>query len=140
MSPFGQLTTLFAILGLAASSSAAPAAPAQTDEVLNLKQITIRVPPEESKAAQKARVDAFRVATRSIGSCADVDAIARKLSGAVVHQSQMRLVNLPPQVRLLLATAGPDRATVPFGKAPDVRVLVQCGASRKVPSRTPSST
>lgn len=135
MSPFGPLTTMFAILGLAASSDAAPATPAQTDEVVSLKQITIRVPAEEPKAEQKVRVDSFRLATRGIGSCAEVDAIARKLGGTVFHRPQTPLRSLPPAVRLLLATAGPDRATIPYGKAPNVHVLIQCGASRKIPSR-----
>lgn len=135
MASFAEITATIALLGFAASGNAVFASQAQMDEVVSLKQITIRVPAEASQAEQKARIDAFRVATRGIGSCTDADAIARKLGGAVVYQQQVRLFNLPPPVRLLLASAGPDRATVPFGKAPDVRVLVQCGASRKVPSR-----
>lgn len=135
MALFAHLPATFVTLALAASSGAGFASQTPMEEIISLKQITIRVPAEASKAEQKARVDAFRVATRSIGSCADADAIARKLGGTVIDRPQMRLAALPPQVRLLLASAGPDRATVPFGKAPEVRVLVQCGAARKVPSR-----
>lgn len=111
------------------------ALPVQTEDVVTLKQLTIRLAPESLSAEQKAQVEAFRGATRGINSCADVAAVARKVDGTVFDRADVRVAALPPPVRLLLANAGPDRATVPFGKAPEVRVLIQCGPARKVPIR-----
>jgi peptidyl-prolyl cis-trans isomerase SurA len=137
---FAHFTSAVAALGLAAPSSAASASQARTEEVISLKQISIQVPADLSRDEQKTRVEAFRVATRGIGSCAGADEIARKVGGTVFYRAEMRIFNLPPPVRLLLASAGPDRATVPYGKAPTVHVLVQCGPARKVPIRTRPTT
>lgn len=132
---FAHFASAAASFSIALSGSMASVSQAPTEEVVSLKQISIRVPAELSREEQKTRVEAFRVATRGIASCAEADKIAEELGGTIAYQREMRLFNLPPPVRLLLASAGPDRATVPFGKAPDIRVLVQCGAARKVPSR-----
>jgi hypothetical protein len=132
---FAHFASAVAVLGLAAPGNAASAAQAGTEEVISLKQISIQVPADLSREERKTRFEAFRVATRGIDSCAEVDAVARKLGGTVAYRAEMRIVNLPPPVRLLLATAGPDRATVPYGKAPTMHVLVQCGPARKVPIR-----
>jgi peptidyl-prolyl cis-trans isomerase SurA len=129
-----------AALGLAVSSSPASASQDPTEEVISLKQISLQVPADLSREEQKTRLEAFRVATRGISSCGQVDEIARKLGGTAFYRAEMRIFNLPPPVRLLLASAGPGRATVPYGKAPTVHVLVQCGPSRKVPIRTRPTT
>ena len=93
------------------------------------------MPADLSREERKVRVEAFRVATRGIDSCAEVDEVARKVGGTAFYRAEMRIFNLPPPVRLLLASAGPDRATVPYGKAPTMHVLVQCGPARKMPIR-----
>jgi hypothetical protein len=60
--------------------------------------------------------------------------------GKLTYRPEVRVSALPAAVRQLLKAAGPDRATFPFGKSPEVRVLVQCGPARQAPSRAPATT
>ena len=96
--------------------------------LLSLKQISVEFPAGTTEAQAAPRVEALNTATRAMGGCGKAEAKAAEVGGEVVQNDGIRMGDLPPQLREIVARLGVGEATPPFGSLEEgVRVLVLCG-------------
>ncbi len=103
--------------------------------VLNLKQVSIKIPAGTAMPAANALVSRFADAARNLGGCGGAEKMAADFRGEVVQSDQVALKELPAALQEMMLPMQVGQATRPFGSIEDgVRVLVMCG--RDEPSST----
>ncbi len=96
--------------------------------VLNLKQVSMKLPAGLALPAANALVARFAAASQSIGGCGGAEKLAAEFKGEVVESDQVALKELPPALQEMMLPMQVGQATRPFGSIEDgVRVLVMCG-------------
>ena len=109
------------------------------DALLSLKQVTITFPAGESEAAAGPKAAAFGTAMKSLSGCGTVEKVAATVGGNVVQNDNVRLGDLPPALRDIMANLQVGQASPPFGSLKDgVRVLVVCGRDEPKAAGAPS--
>ncbi|MCY7398059.1 MAG: peptidylprolyl isomerase [Sphingomonas bacterium] len=96
--------------------------------VLNLKQVSIKVPAGMALPAANAMVARFAAAALSLGGCGGAEKLAADFKGEVVQSDEVALKELPAALQDMMLPMQVGQATRPFGSIEDgVRVLVMCG-------------
>ena len=96
--------------------------------VLNLKQVSIKIPAGTAMPAANALVTRFAAAAQNIGGCGGAEKLANEFKGEVVQSDQVALKELPAALQEMMLPMQVGQATRPFGSIEDgVRVLVMCG-------------
>ncbi len=96
--------------------------------VLNLKQVSMKLPANLALPAANALVARFAAASQSIGGCGGAEKLAADFNGEVVESDQVALKELPPALQDMMLPMQVGQATRPFGSLEEgVRVLVMCG-------------
>jgi len=96
--------------------------------VLNLKQVSIKIPAGTPMPAANAMVTRFATAAQNIGGCGGAEKLAAEFKGDVVQSDQVALKELPAALQEMMLPMQVGQATRPFGSIEDgVRVLVMCG-------------
>jgi peptidyl-prolyl cis-trans isomerase SurA len=96
--------------------------------VLNLKQVSIKIPAGTTIPAANALVTRFAAAAKDLGGCGGADKLAASFNGEVVQSDQVALKELPAALQDMMLPMQVGQATRPFGSIEDgVRVLVMCG-------------
>ncbi len=96
--------------------------------VLNLKQVSMKIPAGSALPAANALVASFAAAAQSIGGCGGAEKLAADFKGEVVESDQVALKELPAALQDMMLPMQVGQATRPFGSIEDgVRVLVMCG-------------
>ena len=96
--------------------------------VLNLKQVSIKIPAGTPMPAANALVTRFATAAQNIGGCGGAEKLAAEFKGDVVQSDQVALKELPAALQEMMLPMQVGQATRPFGSIEDgVRVLVMCG-------------
>lgn len=109
------------------------------DSVMSLRQLAIAIPPGMTQDAAKEKAKEFGEATRAMGGCGKVDAVAAKFGAEVVDNDQVKVRDLPPPLQELLLGLQIGQATPPFGsQAEGIRVLVMCGRDDPQQTGAPS--
>ncbi|MDQ3074567.1 MAG: peptidylprolyl isomerase [Pseudomonadota bacterium] len=103
--------------------------------VLNLKQVSIKIPAGTANPAANALVSRFAAAATNLGGCGGAEKLAADFKGEVVQSDQVAMKELPAALQDMMLPMQVGQATRPFGSIEDgVRVLVMCG--RDEPSST----
>lgn len=98
------------------------------DSLLALRQLSIKFSGDTPQAEATARAEALARATRNIGGCGRVPAVAQSLGAELVDNDQVRVRDLPPQLQDIMLKLSVGEASPPFGSPVEgVRVLVLCG-------------
>ena len=96
--------------------------------VLNLKQVSMKLPAGLALPAANAMVARFAAAAQTIGGCGGAERLAADFKGEVVESDQVALKELPAALQDMMLPMQVGQATRPFGSLEDgVRVLVMCG-------------
>ena len=96
--------------------------------VLNLKQVSMKLPAGLAPPAANALVARFAAAAQTIGGCGGAEKLAADFKGEVVESDQVALKELPAALQDMMLPMQVGQATRPFGSLEDgVRVLVMCG-------------
>jgi len=96
--------------------------------ILNLKQVSIKIPAGTPMPAANALVTRFAAAAQNIGGCGGAEKLASEFKGDVVQSDQVALKELPAALQEMMLPMQVGQATRPFGSIEDgVRVLVMCG-------------
>ena len=96
--------------------------------VLNLKQVSIKVPAGSTPVAANALVARFADASQSIGGCGGAEKLAADFRGEVVQSDEVQLKELPGALQDMMLPMQVGQSTRPFGSIEEgVRVLVMCG-------------
>ena len=96
--------------------------------VLNLKQVSIKVPAGMALPAANAMVARFATAAQTLGGCGGAEKLAADFKGEVVQSDEVALKELPAALQDMMLPMQVGQATRPFGSIEDgVRVLVMCG-------------
>ncbi|MDQ3139142.1 MAG: peptidylprolyl isomerase [Pseudomonadota bacterium] len=96
--------------------------------VLNLKQVSIKIPAGTAMPAANALVSRFAAAALNVGGCGGAEKLASQFSGEVVQSDQVAMKELPPALQEMMLPMQVGQATRPFGSIEEgVRVLVMCG-------------
>ena len=96
--------------------------------VLNLKQVSIKIPAGMALPAANAMVARFATAAQSLGGCGGAEKLAADFKGEVVQSDEVALKELPAALQDMMLPMQVGQATRPFGSIEDgVRVLVMCG-------------
>ncbi len=96
--------------------------------VLNLKQVSIKIPAGTAIPAANALVTRFASAAQTLGGCGGAEKLAADFNGEVVQSDQVALKELPAALQEMMLPMQVGQATRPFGSIEDgVRVLVMCG-------------
>ena len=96
--------------------------------VLNLKQVSIKVPAGMALPAANAMVSRFAAAAQTLGGCGGAEKLAADFKGEVVQSDEVALKELPAALQDMMLPMQVGQATRPFGSIEDgVRVLVMCG-------------
>ena len=116
----------FSIVYLADSRQVLTADP--RDATLNLRQMSLKFPPDIKDANATIKAEAFAKATQSMGGCGKVDEVARGQGAEVVDNDAVKVRDLPAALQEMILKLSVGQATPPFGSKTDgVRVLVLCG-------------
>jgi peptidyl-prolyl cis-trans isomerase SurA len=98
------------------------------DARLNLKQLTVRFPPNTSQADATARAAEFAKTVQSIQGCGTVEKVAATIKAEVVDNDTVRIRDLPAQLQDIMLKLQIGQASPPFGSPQEgVRSLVLCG-------------
>ncbi|UVO55827.1 peptidylprolyl isomerase [Sphingomonas sp. SUN039] len=128
----------FSILYLSDSRQVLTADP--RDAQLNLRQMSVRFPPNMAEADATARAEAFAKATREMGGCGKVDEVAKAQGAEVVDNDAVKVRDLPAPLQDMLLKLSVGQATPVFGSRADgIRVLVLCGRDEARAASGPSS-
>jgi peptidyl-prolyl cis-trans isomerase SurA len=96
--------------------------------LLSLKQLTIPLKADTTEAQARERVAEIQLATRGMGGCGGVEAVAKKIGGEVATNDAIRMKDLPAPLQAILGKLSIGEATPAFGSAEEgLRVLVLCG-------------
>ena len=96
--------------------------------VLNLKQVSVKIPAGTAMPAANALVARFAAAAQTLGGCGGAEKLAAEFKGEVVQSDQVALKELPAALQDMMLPMQVGQATRPFGSIEDgVRVLVMCG-------------
>ena len=96
--------------------------------VLNLKQVSIRMPAGTPQAVAAATVARFAAAAQSVGGCGGAEKLAADFKGEVVQSDEVKMRDLPAALQDMMLPMQVGQATRPFGSMEEgVRVLVMCG-------------
>ena len=116
----------FSIVYLADSRQVLTADP--RDATLNLRQMSLKFPPDVKDTDATIKAEAFAKATQSMGGCGKVDEVARGQGAEVVDNDAVKVRDLPAALQEMILKLSVGQATPPFGSKTDgVRVLVLCG-------------
>ncbi|MDN4632883.1 peptidylprolyl isomerase [Sphingomonas sp. PvP056] len=108
------------------------------DSRLTLKQLSVRFPDGISQAQADARVTEFAKLSKTIRGCGEVAKVASALGAEVVDNDSVRIRDLPPALRDIMAKLSVGESTPPFGSAKDgIRSLVLCGRDEASGSTVP---
>jgi len=96
--------------------------------VLNLKQVSIRLPTGTPAAVATATVARFAEAAQKVGGCGGAEKLASDFKGEVVQSDEVKMRDLPAPLQEMMMPMQVGQATRPFGSIEEgVRVLVMCG-------------
>jgi peptidyl-prolyl cis-trans isomerase SurA len=96
--------------------------------VLNLKQVTIRIPAGTTAPQATETVRRFTAAAQNVGGCGGAEKLAADFRGEVVQSEQVKMKELPAALQDMMLPMQVGQATRPFGSIDEgVRVLVMCG-------------
>jgi len=96
--------------------------------VLNLKQVSIRLPAGTPEPVAAATVARFAEAAQSVGGCGGAEKLASDFKGEVVQSDEVKMRDLPGPLQEMMMPMQVGQATRPFGSIKEgVRVLVMCG-------------
>ena len=96
--------------------------------VLNLKQVSIKIPAGTAMPAANALVARFATSSQNLGGCGGAEKLAADYNGEVVQSDQVALKELPAALQDMMLTMQVGQSTRPFGSIEEgVRVLVMCG-------------
>lgn len=96
--------------------------------VLNLKQVSIKIPAGMALPAANAMVARFGAAAQTLGGCGGAEKLAADFKGEVVQSDEVSLKELPAALQDMMLPMQVGQATRPFGSIEEgVRVLVMCG-------------
>ena len=109
------------------------------DAVLSLMQLSITMPEGTAPAQAQARAQALANATQSMGGCGRAAEVATAQGAELISNDQIPVRDLPPQLQQMLLNLNVGQATVPFGDAARVSVLVLCGRDDPEPAGMPSA-
>ena len=106
---------------------------------LALRQLALPLPAGSTEASAAALVERFGKETAAITSCAQVDAMAKRLGAEVVDNDEVTVGDLPPQLGNAMLSLPIGHATEAFGSLKDgVRSLVLCGRDAPQEATLPS--
>ena len=109
------------------------------DATLNLRQMSIKFPPNMAPAAATSRAEQFAKATQAMGGCGKAAEVAEQQGAELVDNDRVRVRDLPPQLQDMLLKLSVGQATPPFGSQTEgVRVLVLCGRDEAAAAGAPS--
>ena len=96
--------------------------------LLNLKQVSIKIPAGTPLPNANAMVSRFAESAKNIGGCGGAEKLAADYKGEVVQSDQVKLRDLPQALQEMMLPMQIGQATRPFGNLQEgVRVLVMCG-------------
>ncbi len=96
--------------------------------ILNLKQVSIKVPAGSTAPAANALVARFAASAQTLGGCGGAEKLASDYGGDVVQSDQVALKELPSALQEMMMPMQVGQATRPFGSLEEgIRVLVMCG-------------
>jgi len=96
--------------------------------LLSLKQLTIPLQANTTEVQAREKVAEIQLATRGMGGCGGVEAVAKKIGGEVATNDAIRMKDLPAPLQAILGKLSIGEATPAFGSAEEgLRVLVLCG-------------
>ncbi|MHB9879169.1 peptidylprolyl isomerase [Pacificimonas sp. ICDLI1SI03] len=108
--------------------------PDEDDEILSLKQISIDLPSGITQDAAQALVARLQSETENMGGCGGAETVAASLGGEVINNDQIRLGDLPPQLKPIMTQLQIGQSTPPFGSLEEgLKVLTMCG--REAPAQ-----
>ncbi len=141
--PVGQVSNPVAVPGgvviVAVAEKRQVLAANPDDAILSLKQISVPFEIGVTQADADAAVRKMQAATQSMGGCGGAEAVADSMGGTVVSNDQVRLGDLPQQLRGIIGKLQIGQATPPFGdQQRGIRVLVLCGREDPASSGAPS--
>ncbi|MBZ6378556.1 peptidylprolyl isomerase [Pacificimonas flava] len=111
----------------------------EDDTVLSLKQMTVPVPDVETQAALDAFVQRLGGSISSMGGCGGVEGVAAEYDAEVTVNDQVRLGDLPPQLKSLLQQMQVGQSTPPFGTGEEeLRLLTLCGREQPQMAQAPN--
>lgn len=95
---------------------------------LTLKQVSVKFPEGITQPQADVRVTEFAKLAKTIRGCGEVAKVATALGAEVVDNDSVRIKDLPPALRDIMAKLQVGESTPPFGSAKDgIRALVLCG-------------
>ena len=95
---------------------------------LSLKQLSIEFKGNVTKADGDAAVARLTAATKNLGGCGRVEAVAKQIGAEASSNDALRLKDMPQALRDIVGKMRVGEATPPFGSGSEgVRVLVLCG-------------
>ncbi|MBV7257046.1 peptidylprolyl isomerase [Pacificimonas sp. WHA3] len=100
----------------------------ENDALLSLKQLNVRLPADISQEQAEALARRIQTEVAGMGGCGGMEAVAERLGGEVTVNDQIRLGDLPPQLKGIMTQLQTGQSTPPFGSAEEgIKVLTMCG-------------
>jgi SurA N-terminal domain len=110
------------------------------DTIVWLKQIAIAFPKGVTPADAQKLTQKFGQIVNTIASCETVTSIATLFQADIVEKDDVRMGDVPPELRAMLVDRPVGTATPPFGSiAEGMRTLVLCGRSLPAPGPNPKA-
>ncbi len=110
----------------------------QDDAILSLKQLSVPVAESTSEAQAQDLVARLQTSVSAMGGCGGVEKVAEEYGGSVTVNDQVRLGDLPPQLKSLMGQLQTGQSTPPFGSLDDgIKVLTMCGREELQNARAP---
>ncbi|MEM8826555.1 MAG: peptidylprolyl isomerase [Pseudomonadota bacterium] len=100
----------------------------EDDAVLSLKQMNVVIPAGTGQAQAETLVANIRGGVETMRGCGDVETVASRLGAEVTVNDNVRLGDLPPQLKPIIGALQIGQSTPPFGSMEDgIKVLTMCG-------------
>ena len=100
----------------------------EDDAVLSLKQLTLDMPENATQESVDAFVAQLQNRLGAMGGCGGVERLAGELGAEVTVNDQLRLGDLPPQMKAIMSQMQVGQSTPPFGSPEEgIKVLTLCG-------------
>ena len=111
----------------------------EDDALLSLKQMSFTLPPNVTQEAAQAKVRQITEGLQTMGGCGGVERTAEQLGAEVTSSDQLRLGDLPSQLKTVMAQMQIGQSTPPFGSLDEgIKVLTLCGREQAAPVQPPS--
>jgi peptidyl-prolyl cis-trans isomerase SurA len=107
------------------------------DATVTMKQISVPLPKDKSRAEQEKAVQALAKQSKVMTGCGRAADLAASLGGKATDMPPQKIGNLPKGLHQAIADLQIGQSTPPFGTENDARVLMLCGrdeAQENLPS------